>query len=60
MQNMQDRKLAFVNGPVDRRTVGADRVANPASPYVVQAALSFGLAITGIYSICPVRSPASD
>ena len=27
MQNMQDRKLAFVNGPVDRRTVSADRLA---------------------------------
>src|SRR3954471_4545354 len=36
-QNGQDRKLAFVNASVDRRTVSADRVTKPASPYIVQA-----------------------
>ena len=54
VQNMQDRKLAFVNGPVDRRTVSADRVANPASPYVVQAGTVIPAAlITGIHSDLP-------
>ncbi len=36
-QNGQDRKLAFVNAPADRRTTSPDRVAAPASSYVVQA-----------------------
>jgi type IV secretory pathway VirB10-like protein len=36
-QNGQDRKLAFVNASVDRRTTSPDRVAAPASLYVVQA-----------------------
>jgi type IV secretion system protein VirB10 len=36
-QNGQDRKLAFVNASVDRRTTSPDRVAAPASSYVVQA-----------------------
>lgn len=54
MQNMQDRKLAFVNGPVDRRTISADRLANPASPYVVQAGTVIPAAlITGIHSDLP-------
>lgn len=54
MQNMQDRKLAFVNGPVDRRTVSQDRLANPASPYVVQAGTVISAAlITGIHSDLP-------
>ena len=54
MQNMQDRKLAFVNGPVDRRTVSQDRLANPASPYVVQAGTVIPAAlITGIQSDLP-------
>jgi type IV secretion system protein TrbI len=35
--NMQDRKLAFVNGPVDRKTVSPDHLENPVSRYVVQA-----------------------
>jgi type IV secretion system protein VirB10 len=35
--NMQDRKTAFLNGPVDRKTVSPDRLENPASRYVVQA-----------------------
>jgi type IV secretion system protein VirB10 len=54
VQNMQDRKLAFVNGPVDRRIVSADRLANPASPYVVQAGTVIPAAlITGIHSDLP-------
>ena len=53
-QNMQDRKLAFVNGPVDRRTVSPDRLANPASPYVVQAGTIIPAALlTGIQSDLP-------
>jgi type IV secretion system protein VirB10 len=28
----QERQQAFLNAPVDRRTVAADRVAAPASP----------------------------
>ena len=36
-QNGQDRKLAFVNASVDTRTTSPDRVAAPASTYVVQA-----------------------
>ena len=54
VQNMQDRKLAFVSGPVDRRTVSADRLANSASPYVVQAGTVIPAAlITGIHSDLP-------
>jgi type IV secretion system protein VirB10 len=54
MQNMQDRKLAFVNGPVDRRTVSHDRLANPPSPYVVQAGTVIPAALlTGIQSDLP-------
>lgn len=37
IQNGQDRKLAFMNAPVDRRTTSPDRLARPASPYVLQA-----------------------
>ena len=54
MQNMQDRKLAFVNSPVDRRTVSPDRLANPASPYIVQAGTVIPAALlTGIQSDLP-------
>jgi type IV secretion system protein TrbI len=52
--NMQDRKLAFLNGPVDRKTVSPDRLANPASRYVVQAGAVIPAAlITGIRSDLP-------
>jgi len=52
--NMQDRKVAFVNGPVDRRTVSPDRIENPASRYVVQAGAVIPAAlITGIRSDLP-------
>lgn len=51
VQNLQDRKLAFLTAPVDRRTVSRDRLANPASPYVVQAGAVIPAAlITGIRS----------
>ena len=52
--NMQDRKLAFLNGAVDRKTVSPDRLANPASRYVVQAGAVIPAAlITGIRSDLP-------
>ncbi|MGY4307872.1 type IV secretory pathway VirB10-like protein [Bradyrhizobium sp. USDA 4369] len=54
VQNRQDRKLAFVNASVDRRTTNPDRVAAPASPYVVQAGNIIPAAlITGIRSDLP-------
>ncbi|WP_257169671.1 TrbI/VirB10 family protein [Bradyrhizobium sp. SRS-191] len=53
-QNGQDRKLAFVNAPVDRRTTSPDRITRPASPYVIQAGtLIPGALITGIQSDLP-------
>lgn len=52
--NTQDRKLAFLTAPVDRRTVSRDRLANPASQYVVQAGAVIPAAlITGIRSDLP-------
>jgi type IV secretion system protein VirB10 len=54
VQNGQDRKLAFVNAPVDRRTTSADRLARPTSPYVVQAGTVIPAAlITGMRSDLP-------
>jgi type IV secretion system protein VirB10 len=51
---MQDRKLAFVNAAVDRRTVTPDRVQEKVSPYVVQAGTVIPAAlITGIKSDLP-------
>ncbi|TIS98031.1 TrbI/VirB10 family protein [Mesorhizobium sp.] len=53
-QNMQDRKLAFVNAKQDRRIVSPDRLAAKASPYVVQAGTVIPAAlITGIRSDLP-------
>lgn len=53
-QNGQDRKLAFVNASLDRRTVSPDRVTRPASPYIVQAGTVIpGALITGIRSDLP-------
>ena len=53
-QNGQDRKLAFVNASVDRRTTSPDRVAAPASSYVVQAGNVISASmITGIHSDLP-------
>jgi type IV secretion system protein VirB10 len=54
IQNGQDRKLAFVNAAVDRRTTTPDRLASPPSPYVVQAGTVIPAAlITGMQSDLP-------
>ncbi len=53
-QTAQDRQLAFLNAPVDRRTIAADRIIAPASPYVLQAGAVISAAlITGIRSDLP-------
>ncbi|MER8606040.1 TrbI/VirB10 family protein [Mesorhizobium sp. M0633] len=53
-QNVQDRKLAFVNAEPDRRTVSPNRLAEKASPHVVQAGSVIPAAlITGIRSDLP-------
>jgi type IV secretion system protein VirB10 len=53
-QNGQDRKLLFVNGSIDRRTTAPDRLARPASPFLVQAGTIIPAAlITGIRSDLP-------
>jgi type IV secretion system protein TrbI len=50
----KDHKLAFLDGPVDRRTVSPDRVQPPASRYVLQAGSVIPAAlITGIRSDLP-------
>jgi type IV secretory pathway VirB10-like protein len=49
-----DRKLAFLSGPTDRNTVSAERIAAPASPYVVQAGAVIAAAmVTGLRSDLP-------
>ena len=51
---LQDHKLAFLDGNVDRRTVSPDRVADPASPYLLQAGAVIPAAlITGLRSDLP-------
>jgi type IV secretion system protein VirB10 len=51
---MQDRKLAFLTAGADRRTVSRDRLANPASRFIVQAGAVIPAAlITGIRSDLP-------
>ncbi len=53
-QNMQDRKLAFVNAEADRQTISPDRVQEKASPYTLQAGSVIAAAlITGIKSDLP-------
>jgi type IV secretion system protein VirB10 len=53
-QNGQDRKLAFTNAAVDRRTTSPDRLAAPASAFVVQAGTVIpGALLTGIRSDLP-------
>jgi type IV secretory pathway VirB10-like protein len=55
----QDRQLAFLNAGVDRRTVAPDRVAPPASPFVLQAGSVIPAAlITGIRSDLPAQISA--
>jgi len=54
LQNMQDRKLAFLNAETDKRTVSEERLAQPASRYIVQAGSVIPAAlITGIRSDLP-------
>jgi len=51
---LQDHKLAFLNGTVDRRIVSPDRVQAPASPYVLQAGAVIPAALlTGLRSDLP-------
>jgi type IV secretory pathway VirB10-like protein len=53
-QNGQDRKLAFLNASVDRRTTSPDRIAAPAASYVVQAGNVIPASLlTGIRSDLP-------
>jgi type IV secretion system protein TrbI len=53
-QSGQERKLAFLGAEVDRRTTSPDRVAAPASAYVVQAGNIIPASlITGIRSDLP-------
>jgi len=50
----QERQQAFLNAPVDRRTVATDRVAAPASPNILQAGAVISAAlVTGIRSDLP-------
>ena len=54
IQNMQDRKLAFLHGPIDKRTVSGERLEAPASKYIVQAGSVIPAALlTGIRSDLP-------
>lgn len=54
VQNMQERKLAFLNAPVDRRTVSTERLQAPASKYILQAGSVIPAALlTGIRSDLP-------
>ena len=53
-QSQTDRQLAFLEAAPDRRTVSPDRLAEPASPYVVQAGSVIPAALlTGIRSDLP-------
>jgi type IV secretion system protein TrbI len=53
-QNGQDRKLLFINAPVDRRTTSPDRLSRPASSFIIQAGTVIPAAlITGIRSDIP-------
>ena len=53
-QNMQDQKLAFLNGPNYAPTVSPDRLTNAASPYILQAGSVIpAVLITGIRSDLP-------
>jgi type IV secretion system protein VirB10 len=54
IQNMQDRKLAFLNGPIDKRIVNSERLEEPASKYIVQGGSVIPAALlTGIRSDLP-------
>ncbi len=54
LQNVQDRKIAFVTATPDKRTLSPDRLTKPPSRYVVQAGAVIPAAlITGIRSDLP-------
>jgi type IV secretion system protein TrbI len=54
IQNGQDRKVAFMNAPVDRKTTSPDRLVRPGSPFVLQAGAVIPAAlITGLRSDLP-------
>lgn len=54
LNGTQDRHFAFLNAEADRQTVARDRIASPASPYVLQAGSVIPAAlITGIRSDLP-------
>ena len=54
IQNGQDRKFAFMNAPVERKTTSPDRLMQPASPFVLQAGAVIPAAlITGLRSDLP-------
>tara|TARA_Y100000815_G_scaffold4924_1_gene4788 strand:+ start:5576 stop:6733 length:1158 start_codon:yes stop_codon:yes gene_type:complete len=54
LTGQQSSDLAFLNAPVDRRTVALDRVMPPVSPFVLQAGSVIPAAlITGIRSDLP-------
>lgn len=49
-----DRRQAFLDAPVDRRTTSAERLADPVSPYVLQAGAVIPAAlVTGLRSDLP-------
>lgn len=49
-----DQRQAFLKAPVDRRTTSGERLAEPASPYVVQAGSVISAAlVTGLRSDLP-------
>ncbi len=53
-ENMQDSKVAFMNGAIDHNTISPERIVKPASPYVVQAGwVIAGALITGVKSDIP-------
>lgn len=55
----QDRKLAFLNGGIDQKTIGSSRLEAPASRYVVQAGAIIPAAlITGLRSDLPGQATA--
>jgi type IV secretion system protein VirB10 len=54
IQNMQDRKLAFLNGPIDKHTVSNERLEGPTAKFIVQAGSVIPAALlTGIRSDLP-------
>src|SRR5262249_5969409 len=54
IQTMQDRKLAFLNGPIDKHTVSNERLEGPTAKFIVQAGSVIPAALlTGIRSDLP-------